>query len=74
MFPEVNSGDSTHGTNKYERIIYIGCKYISDLVSNPHIYFFLPSGRRWIFNWIVKYATPMLHGRDTCRKTVIHLF
>ena len=74
MFPEVNSGDATHGTNNETRQLYIGCNFKSDLTSNPHRFIFLPSCRRWVFNWIAKHATPMLHGIDTCEKVKLHIF
>ena len=42
--------------------------------SNRHTHIFLPSGRKWVFNWVARTAIPILHGAEVCKKIQIHLF
>ena len=74
MFPEVSSWDVTEKTNTEKRKLFIGLNYDSSGTSNPHTHVFLPSGRRWVFNWGARHAIPILHGSIICKEIKLHLF
>ena len=74
LFPEVCSWDVTEGTNNEKRKLFIGLNYDSEGHSNPHTHIFLPSGRRWVFNWIASHAIPILHGNDVCSRVNLNIF
>lgn len=67
-FPEVISGDVVEGTNNQKRKLFIMLNYGPDGKSNSNTYIFLPSGRRWVFEWCANYALPRLHGESICAK------
>ena len=54
--------------------MFIGVNYDSYGGSNPHTHVFLPSGRRWVFNWIAINVIPILYGSEVCRKVQINIF
>ena len=72
--PHVCSWDVTEGTNNEKRKLFIGLNYDATGSSNRHTHIFLPSGRKWVFNWTARTAVPMLHGTAVCAKIQIHLF
>ena len=61
--PEVCSWDVTEGTNSEKRKLFIGLNYDDKGRTNRHTHIFLPSERKWVFNWIARNAIPNLYGK-----------
>ena len=72
--PQICSYDVTEGTNSEKRKLFIGINYDENGKSNRHTHIFLPSGRRWVFNWIARNAIPTLHGKKVCDQVEVNLF
>ena len=70
MFPEFTGSDTTEGTNSEKRPLQTCCGKDSNNKSFTHTHSFLPSKRRWVFDWFFGCAVPALHPAAILRNVV----
>ena len=73
MFPEFSGSDVTHGTNAEKRKLMTFCGKDGNNKAFVHTYAFMPSERRWAFNWFFGTATPKLHGTKPLDDLIVQL-
>ena len=74
IHPSVCSYDVTEGTNNEKRGFFDALNYGGDGDSNQHTNVFLPSQKKWVFNWISGNVIPLLHGKKACSKVEVNIF
>ena len=74
VHPEVCTWDVTESTNAEHRGLFMGCNFDANMKSNVHTNVFLPSGQRWVFDWIASAAIGKLHGPKTISRVQLNVF
>ena len=74
MYPEVWFMDVTAGTNRQKTDMFMLAVRSPYGVTYPGNFTFLPSGKRWVFECIYRYAFIALFGSNTCSRNRLALF
>ena len=72
-FPEVLMLDVTMGTNNQGRPLLVSCSPGPDMKTFTPMRSFLPSQCRWVFDWLLTSAIPLLLGEEALRRTQLVL-
>jgi len=74
MYPEVWFMDVTSGTNRQKSDMFMLAIRTPHGITYPGNFTFLPSGKRWVFECIYRYAFIALFGSETCSRNRLALF
>lgn len=74
MHPEVWFMDVTSGTNRQKNDMFLCAIRAPSGVTSPVNISFIPSGKRWVFECIYRFAFVALFGSVTCSRNRLALF